>query len=110
MAVEHYRKAVELAPRVLKFYWLLADALDKSGESVEAVEILERGLVRAAWDDWTDRVRARSLLAKLYVGRGLTDLAAVQYRLIARARQSYAAKEIEEADRFLESLKERERP
>ncbi len=95
------RRAVELAPLVIRLYLGLGTVLDRRGDTGEAIRVLEQGLARAIRDDWTDTMRARGLLARLYRDAGQPGLAAAQYRAILTQRQSYAADELEAARRFL---------
>ena len=82
---------------VFSFQW--ARVLDQSRRTTEAIRVLEGALVQAGRDDWEYRMRARSLLAELYVKAGRTGDAAAQYRLVLD--RSYRLDLIEKANAFL---------
>lgn len=78
------RQAAALVPDVLIFQFELADALRRLGRADEAVAILERALGASDRQDTEYTMRARALVAELYAAGGRDDLAAAQYRLVAR--------------------------
>ncbi len=100
-ATAHYREAVELAPRVMKFRWALGRALAAREQNDEAIRVIEAGIARAAGDDWTDELRARAVLGSLYARSGETALAEAQYRWVLSRQRTYAAQEESEAREFL---------
>jgi L-ascorbate metabolism protein UlaG (beta-lactamase superfamily) len=81
---------------VFAFQW--ARTLHHSGKPAEAKDVLERALVLSARDDWEYRMRARALLAKLYLSDGRTQDAAEQYRVVVQ--NSRRTKLLDEARAF----------
>ena len=82
---------------VFSFQW--ARVLAQSRRTTEAIRVLEAAIVRAGRDDWEYRMRARSLLAELYVKADRRGDAAAQYRLVLD--RSYRLDLIEQAKAFL---------
>ena len=102
------REAVALAPGVIQFRVLLAQELaGRTGDEILA--ILEQGLIAAESADPQFRIEAHRLLGDSYLERGLTDLAAEQFRLALRERRTYAVEAQEAARSELARLDGRER-
>ncbi len=65
------------------FSFQYARALSRAGKDGDAVAVLESAIARSAGqDDWEYVLRARALLAALYVKAGERDAAASQFRII----------------------------
>ena len=105
-ALQHWRRAAELAPEVIYFWWQRGKVLADQGRQEEAIRVLERGLAAAAHTDWEHRMRARALLAHLYQAAGQEELAARQYRLILT--RSYRLDLRQQAREFLSSAGSRD--
>ncbi|HUU35939.1 MAG TPA: MBL fold metallo-hydrolase [Vicinamibacterales bacterium] len=106
--VEALRQAATLVPAVIIFQVELAETLVAMDEYGEARSILERALAAAARQDVEYTMRARMLLADLYVRAGQSDLAAAQYRVVAA--DSSRAAQVREATAHLERLISRPAP
>ncbi|MFQ5694432.1 MAG: MBL fold metallo-hydrolase [Terriglobia bacterium] len=100
-AVVQLRRATELAPGAIRFWWELGKALGARGKIEEAVRVLERGLATASRDDWEYTEGARATLAELYKAAGQPALAAAQYRLILAT--SYRTELRRLAEEFLQA-------
>jgi len=81
--VDGLKTAAALVPSVLVFQYELAEALAGAGEPAAALSILERTLAAADRQDAEYTMRARLLIAELYVRSGREALAVEQYRLVA---------------------------
>ena len=93
-AAERLRKATELAPDAIIFWQGLGRALQTTGNTEEAIQVLERGLAGAGADDWEYTANTRALLAQLYSSTGRRDLAAQQYRLILNSTHQEALRKL----------------
>ena len=85
-AMELVREAFEgHGDIVFAFQW--ARALASSGRGADARSVLESALARFPRGDWEYRMRARSLLARLYEAAGRSAEAAEQYRVVLEGAQ-----------------------
>lgn len=101
-ALEHLRRAVQLYPGAVLFWWELGKGLEAAGHMQEAIRTLERGLAAAGRDDWEYTMKARAFLAGLYEKAGDQENAARQYGLVHAG--SFRPELRDRAARFLRSF------
>lgn len=102
--LEHLRRAVQLYPGAVLFWWELGKGLESAGRMQEAIRTLERGLAAAGRDDWEYTMKARAFLAGLYEKAGDQENAARQYRLVRAG--SFRPELRDRAARFLRSVED----
>lgn len=99
-AMELVREAYEGHGNIV-FAVQWARALVGAGREGDAVAVLESALARYPREDWEYRMRARSLLGRLYAAAGRRSEAAAQYRAVLDG--AHRTELLDEARAFLSS-------